>query len=32
MIIEEGGCIANESTIIRAQINITLNVSKSIDL
>ncbi|MGY0373444.1 hypothetical protein [Clostridium sp. JNZ J1-5] len=32
MIIEEGGCIANESMIIRAQINITLHVSKSIDL
>ncbi|MCY6957441.1 hypothetical protein [Clostridium brassicae] len=32
MIIEEGGSIANESMIIRAQINITLHVSKSIDL
>jgi len=32
IIMEEGGKIANESMIIRAQINITLNVSKSIDL
>ncbi len=32
IIMEEGGQIANESMIIRAQINITLNVSKSIDL
>lgn len=32
MIMEEGGSIANESMIIKAQINITLHVSKSIDL
>jgi hypothetical protein len=32
MIMEEGGRIANESMIIRAQINIILRVSKSIDL
>ena len=32
IIMEEGGKIANESMIIKAQINITLNVSKSIDL
>lgn len=32
LIIEEGGKIANESMIIRAQINITISVSKSIDL
>lgn len=32
LIMEEGGKIANESMIIRAQINITLSVSKSIDL
>lgn len=32
IIMEEGGRIANESTIVRAQINITLHVSKSIDL
>ena len=32
IIMEEGGKIANESMIIRAQINIILNVSKSIDL
>lgn len=32
VIMEEGGKIANESMIIKAQINITLNVSKSIDL
>ncbi len=32
IIMEEGGIIANESMIIRAQVNITLNVSKSIDL
>ena len=32
MIMEEGGRIANESMIIKAQINITLHVSKSIDL
>lgn len=32
MIMEEGGRIANESMIIKAQVNITLHVSKSIDL
>ncbi|OPJ61399.1 hypothetical protein [Clostridium oryzae] len=32
IIMEEGGCIANESMIIKAQVNIILNVSKSIDL
>ena len=32
IIMEEGGKIANESMIIKAQINITLNVSKTIDL
>ncbi len=32
MIMEEGGRIANESMIIKAQINITLHVSKSVDL
>jgi hypothetical protein len=32
IIMEEGGKIANESMIIKAQIGITLNVSKSIDL
>ena len=32
IIMEEGGKIANESMIIKVQINIALNVSKSIDL
>lgn len=32
LIMEEGGKVANENMIIRAQINITLHVSKSIDL
>jgi len=32
IIMEEGGKIANESMIIKAQVSITLNVSKSIDL
>ena len=32
IIMTEGGRIANESMIIKAQVNITLNVSKSIDL
>lgn len=32
IIMEEGGRIASESMIIRAQVNITLNISKSIDL
>lgn len=32
MIMEEGGRIANESMIIKVQINITLHVSKSIEV
>lgn len=32
LILEEGGKIVNESTIIKAQISIVLHVSKSIDL
>lgn len=32
LILEEGGKVANENTIIKAQVNITLQVSKSIDL
>lgn len=32
IVMEEGEKIANESMIIKAQVNITLNVSKSIDL
>lgn len=32
IIMEEGGRIANESMIIKAQVTIVLNVSKSIDL
>ncbi len=32
IIMEEGGTVANESMIIKAQINIILNVSKAIDL
>ncbi|CCO09058.1 hypothetical protein [Desulforamulus hydrothermalis] len=32
LILEEGGKVANESNIIKAQINIVLHVSKSIDL
>lgn len=32
LIMEEGGKVANESTIIKANINIVLQVSKSIDL
>jgi hypothetical protein len=32
IIMEEGGKVANESMIIRAQVSITLHVSKSIDL
>jgi hypothetical protein len=32
LILEEGGKIANESMIIKAQVNIILQVSKSIDL
>ncbi|AKA67692.1 MULTISPECIES: hypothetical protein [Clostridium] len=32
IIMEEGGKVANESMIIRSQINITIHVSKSIEL
>ncbi|SHF02177.1 hypothetical protein [Desulforamulus putei] len=32
LILDEGGKVANESTIIKAQLNIVLQVSKSIDL
>lgn len=32
LIIEEGGKIANETLIIKAQVNITIQVSKSIEL
>lgn len=32
LIMEEGGKVANESTIIKAHINIVLQVSKSIEL
>ncbi|TCO76885.1 hypothetical protein [Marinisporobacter balticus] len=32
LIMEEGGRIANEATIIKAQINITIHVSKSIEI
>lgn len=32
LILEEGGKVANESTIIKAHINIVLQISKSIDL
>ncbi|WP_058486687.1 hypothetical protein [Defluviitalea phaphyphila] len=32
ILLEEGGNIANDSTIIKAKINIEINVSKSIDL
>jgi len=32
LILDEGGKIANESTIIKAHINIVLEVSKTIDL
>jgi hypothetical protein len=32
LILDEGGSIANETMIIKAQINITLQISKSIDL
>ncbi|KXG75037.1 hypothetical protein [Thermotalea metallivorans] len=32
LILEEGGKIANESMIIKAQIHVVLHVSKSIDL
>lgn len=32
LLLEEGGKIANESTIVKTQVNIVLQVSKSIDL
>ncbi len=32
LILEEGGKVANESTIIKAQLSIVVQVSKSIDL
>lgn len=32
LLLEEGGKVASESTIVKAQINIVLQVSKSIDL
>ena len=32
LLLEEGGRVANESTIVKAQINIILQISKSIDL
>lgn len=32
LILDEGGKVANDSTIIKAQINIVLEVSKTIDL
>ncbi|WP_333860017.1 hypothetical protein [Clostridium sp.] len=32
IIMEEGGKIANESIIVKAQVNIILHVSKSVDL
>lgn len=32
LLLEEGGRVANESTIVKAQVNIVLQVSKSIDL
>lgn len=32
LILDEGGKVANESTIIKAQLNIVLQVSRSIDL
>lgn len=32
LILEEGGKVANESTIIKAHINIVLQVSRSIDI
>jgi hypothetical protein len=31
-LLEEGGKVANESTIVKAQVNIVLRISKSIDL
>lgn len=32
LLLKEGGRVANESTIVKAQVNIVLQVSKSIDL
>lgn len=32
LLLEEGGKVANESTIVKAQVNIVLQISKSIDL
>jgi len=32
LLMEEGSKVANESTIVKAQVNIVLHVSKSIDL
>ncbi len=32
LLLEEGGKVANESTIVKSQVNIVLQVSKSIDL
>ncbi|WP_133629308.1 hypothetical protein [Fonticella tunisiensis] len=32
LLLEEGGKVANESTIVKAQVNIVIQVSKSIDL
>lgn len=32
IILDEGGKVANESTIIKAQLNIVIQVSKSIDI
>lgn len=32
LLLEEGGKVANESTIVKTQVNIVLQVSKSIDL
>lgn len=32
LLLEEGSRVANESTIVKAQVNIVLQVSKSIDL
>lgn len=32
LLLEEGGKVANESTIIKAQVTIVLQVSKSVDL
>lgn len=32
LLLEEGGKVANESTIVKTQVNIVLQVSKSIDI